>query len=159
MASERPPFLPPALGLGMMLGIFAAHFIRPLGHLFPYPFNYIGLLPIIAGVVCTLLADRELRKKGVVNENGEYLDNADVLVTSGIYGFSRNPAYLGLVLIITGLAIWVGSVSPWIVVVLFVFLLRRAYIALEEKRLSEQFGELYRQYCRLVPRWFIRLGR
>lgn len=159
MATERPPFLPPALGLLMMLGVFAAHFIRPFTILFPYPLNYLALIPISLGVVLTVLADREFRRKGVVNENGQYLDNADILVTSGVYGMTRNPAYLGLVLIIAGLAIWVGSLSPWIVVILFVFLLRRTYIASEERRMSAQFGDRYQQYCRLVPRWFVRLKR
>lgn len=159
MASDRPPFLPPAMGLLMMLGIFAAHFIKPLVYLFPYPLNYIGLLPITLGVVCTMLADREFRRKGVINPSGEYLENADVLVTSGIYGFSRNPAYLGLVLIIAGIAIWVGSLTPWLVVALFVILLRSTYIAAEEKQLTSQFGERYQQYCLLVPRWLFRMGK
>lgn len=156
MATERPPFLPPALGLLMMLGVFSAHFIRPIALLFPYPINYLALLPISLGVLLTVLADREFRRKGVVNANGQYLGNSDVLVTSGIYGKTRNPAYLGLVLIIAGLAIWVGSLSPWLVVILFVFLLRRTYIASEEQRLSAKFGDRYQQYCRLVPRWVVR---
>ena len=159
MATERPPFLPPALGLLMMLGVFTAHFVRPVAMLFPFPLNYLALLPISLGVLLTVLADREFRRKGVVNENGQYLDNAGILVTSGIYGLTRNPSYLGLVLIIAGLAIWVGSLSPWLIVVLFVFLLRRTYIANEERRLSAQFGDRYRQYCRLVPRWLIRFSR
>lgn len=159
MQSERPPFLPPALGLLMMLGVFAAHFIRPIVHFFPYPANYLGLLPIAVGVVLSMLAEREFRKKGLIDPLGQAVDTVDTLVTTGIYGFTRNPAYLGLVLILSGLAIWVGSLTPWLFVVLYAFLLRKKYIEPEEAQLQERFGERYRQYCQLVPRWFLKRSR
>jgi len=152
---DRPPILPPALGLLMMLGIFTAHFSRPLVVFLHYPINYIGLLPIGVGAILSVLADREFRKKGLIDANGEYRTSGNMLVTSGVYSISRNPAYLGLVLIIAGMAMWVGSLSPWLVVLFFPVLLYRSYIRAEEARLMEQFGASYRQYCQLVPRWFL----
>lgn len=159
MHSERPPFLPPALGLLMMLGVFAAHFIRPVVHFFPYPWNYLGLIPITVGVLFNLLADREFRKKGLVDSLGQIQEPIDTLVTSGVYGVTRNPAYLGLVLIVAGLAIWVGSLSPWLFVGLYVVLLNRNYIRHEEQQLKERFSTRYEHYCQLVPRWLARIGR
>ncbi len=152
--SERPPILPPALGLLMMLGVFAVHFLRPGAIVLHYPLNFVALIPIIVGAALNLMADKELRQKGVVNDNGEYNLNAGILVTSGVYRFSRNPAYLGLVLIIAGLALWVGSITPWVVVALFVLILRASYIRVEETQLTKAFGGRYEQYCKLVPRWF-----
>jgi protein-S-isoprenylcysteine O-methyltransferase Ste14 len=151
--ADRPPILPPALGLLMMLGVFTAHFIRPIGLIFPYPLNYLGLLPIVIGAALNILADREMRLKGAV----EHLENDSVdnlkLVTSGVYRFSRNPAYLGLIFIIAGLAVWVGTLSPWLVVLVFPVVLTRIYIRAEEQRLMALYGLRYEQYCRLVPRW------
>jgi protein-S-isoprenylcysteine O-methyltransferase Ste14 len=77
------------------------------------------------------------------------------LVTSGVYRFTRNPSYLGLVLIIAGIALWVGSLSPWIVVMLFPLFLYKAYIQVEESELQARFGSRYQQYRQLVPRWIL----
>lgn len=148
---ERPGLLPPALGLLMMLGIFAAHFIKPLALLFPYPLNYLGLLPIAIGALINILAERELLLKH--DNDRQQLNHPRVLVTSGLYRFSRNPSYIGLVLINAGLAIWVGSLSPWFVVLAFPFILSARYISVEEQQLHAQFGVRYEQYCQMVPRW------
>ena len=154
--STRPPILPPALALLMMLAVFSVHFIRPLVVFFHYPINFIALIPITIGAALNLLADKELRAKGVILPSGEYNANSEVLVSSGVYRFTRNPAYLGLVLIIAGLALWVGSLTPWLVVLLFAVILTQVYVKPEESRLKEQFGYRYEQYCKMVPRWFIR---
>jgi protein-S-isoprenylcysteine O-methyltransferase Ste14 len=150
---NRPPILPPALGLLMMLGVFTAHFIRPIGLIFPYPINYIGLIPIVIGAALNILADREFRIKGAIEHSEIETQESLKLVTSGVYRISRNPAYLGLIFIIAGLAIWVGSLSPWLVVAIFPLVLTHVYIRAEEQRLLELFGLRYQQYCRLVPRW------
>ncbi|WP_320827445.1 isoprenylcysteine carboxylmethyltransferase family protein [Reinekea sp.] len=152
---ERPPILPPALGLLMMLGVFSAHFIKPVAILLHHPFNYIGLIPIALGSLLNLLADREFRLKGLTQLPLGSAPNATVLVTSGVYRFSRNPSYLGLVLIIAGIALWVGSLSPWLVVLLFPLCLYKSYIQLEEDELLARFGQRYRQYRQLVPRWIL----
>lgn len=145
--------MPPALGLLMMLGVFAAHFIEPIMQVFVYPWNYVALLPITVGALLNILADREFRKHGLLDENGMYVNTGQQLVTSGVYRLSRNPAYFGLVLIVAGLSIWVGSLSPWLVVVVFPWVLHHSYIRHEENKLSEVCGERYQWYRRHVGRW------
>jgi protein-S-isoprenylcysteine O-methyltransferase Ste14 len=151
--TSRPPILPPALGLSMMLAIFSLHFLKPIAIWLPYPANYLGLVPLTIGVLVHLLAERELRVKGVVNANGEYNPNCPILVTSGVYQFSRNPSHLGVILIGCGLALWVGSVSPWLVVILATLILNLFYIHAEEAELKYRFGSRYERYCQIVPRW------
>ena len=82
---------------------------------------------------------------------------AEKLVTDGVYAHSRNPMYVGNLLIIVGVAITSNS---WgcvgIVVPLFTF----AYLAItcaEEEYLRRSFGEAYDRYCRDVPRFLPRL--
>lgn len=81
---------------------------------------------------------------------------ADKLVTSGVYAHSRNPMYVGNLLIITGISItsnsWgcVGTAVPF-------FLM--AYLAItraEESYLAERFGPAFECYCRDVPRFLPR---
>lgn len=83
---------------------------------------------------------------------------AEHLVTSGVYAHSRNPMYVGNLLIVTGMAITANSwVCVGIVVPLFTF----AYLAItcaEEAYLRRNFGEAYGRYCRDVPRFVPRLS-
>lgn len=76
------------------------------------------------------------------------------LVTSGIYRLSRNPMYLGMVLLLMAWATWLGSllalgVGP----ALFVLFITRFQIIPEERALQARFGNAYRWYAARVRRW------
>jgi protein-S-isoprenylcysteine O-methyltransferase Ste14 len=74
-------------------------------------------------------------------------------VTDGVFRVSRNPMYLGLVLLLIGWAVWLGSASPWLVPPLFVIVLTVVQIIPEERVLHRLFGEQYVSYQRSVARW------
>ena len=78
---------------------------------------------------------------------------ASHLVTEGIFRVSRNPMYLGLLLLLIGWAVWLGSASPWLVPPLFVVVITLVQIIPEEQALSRNFGEQYALYRRSVARW------
>jgi protein-S-isoprenylcysteine O-methyltransferase Ste14 len=83
---------------------------------------------------------------------------AEKLVTEGIYAHSRNPMYVGNVLIVAGVAVTSNS---WGCVALVVPVFMFAYLAItraEEAYLAASFGEAYRRYCRDVPRFLPRLN-
>ncbi len=75
------------------------------------------------------------------------------LVTTGPYRYSRNPMYIGPLLILTGEALLYGALP------LLYFLLALAagfhifIVSYEERALSHQFGEAHARYCEAVPRW------
>lgn len=75
------------------------------------------------------------------------------LITDGIFKFTRNPIYLGLLVMLIGLAIWLGALTPLIVLPLFVWYLGRFQIVPEERSLQAQFGDEYRNYCKQTRRW------
>ena len=80
------------------------------------------------------------------------------LVTGGIYGHTRNPMYVGNVLILVGLAVASNSwlcVAVLIPAYLFVCV---AIVAAEERYLRDRFGADFDAYCRDVPRWLPRLS-
>lgn len=80
-------------------------------------------------------------------------DPTKKLVIKGLYKFSRNPMYIGVVLILTGEAIFFNSFNLW-VYLSFVFLVFNLFITLvEEPRLKKDFNEEYLQYCQKVRRW------
>ena len=82
-----------------------------------------------------------------------HIDRASTLVTSGIYGFTRNPMYLGLVVAALGMAVLVGA-WPMLAAPVAVFLTAQfAHIPFEEAKMRRQFGEAYEAYTRKVRRW------
>lgn len=75
------------------------------------------------------------------------------LVTSGPYRFTRNPMYLGLVVIGLGAAI-LGGLAPLYAVPVLTFLLDNfVIIPFEEKKMERQHGDAYRAYKARVRRW------
>lgn len=75
------------------------------------------------------------------------------LVTTGVYRFTRNPMYLGLLLGLTAWALFLGNLLAWVPVPLFVLYMNRFQIAPEEKALAALFDAAFTAYMRKVRRW------
>ena len=80
-------------------------------------------------------------------------ERSSTLVTRGIYRASRNPIYLGDVLLLLAWATYLGAPLAYAAVPLFVWWMNRFQIGPEERILAAKFGDEYRQYCRRVRRW------
>lgn len=81
-------------------------------------------------------------------------DQASRLVIDGAYRWTRNPMYLGLLLVLLGWAAWLGSSAPLAVVPVWAGLLTRLQIVPEERALLDKFGGDYAAYRDRVGRWF-----
>ncbi|WP_233998384.1 methyltransferase family protein [Pseudoalteromonas sp. T1lg48] len=75
------------------------------------------------------------------------------LVSGGIYRISRNPMYLGFLLMLSGWALWLANLAAIPVLPLFVIYLNRFQIRPEEHFLRQKFEEEYKRYCLRVRRW------
>jgi protein-S-isoprenylcysteine O-methyltransferase Ste14 len=75
------------------------------------------------------------------------------LVTGGVYRFTRNPMYLGMVAVLLGTAITVGAASALAVPLVFAVVIEFRYIRPEEELLRAQFPQAYAEYCQRVRRW------
>lgn len=78
---------------------------------------------------------------------------AHSLQTSGIYSITRNPMYLSLLLLYTGLALWWGNWWTLIFLPVLLLIMTRFVIRFEERYLERAFGESYRAYKKKVRRW------
>jgi protein-S-isoprenylcysteine O-methyltransferase Ste14 len=81
------------------------------------------------------------------------LSNTSHLVTNGLYRYSRNPMYLGLLVMLIGWAFYLGSLSPLSMLPLFIWLLTNQQIIPEETILMDKFGQEYKDYQKHVRRW------
>jgi protein-S-isoprenylcysteine O-methyltransferase Ste14 len=75
------------------------------------------------------------------------------LVTSGIYRFSRNPMYVGLVCFLLAWAAFLAALWPLAGPILFVFYVNRFQIEPEERLLAQRFGDDFKTYKARVRRW------
>jgi protein-S-isoprenylcysteine O-methyltransferase Ste14 len=115
------------------------------------PFQYIAVFIFAAGIAilfyCIMMF--AVKGKGTLSP----ADPTKKLVVSGLYKFSRNPMYIGVMLILIGESTFFGSTSLWIYTAM-IFIAFNLFIVLhEEPRLENDFGTEYRQYLRSVRRW------
>lgn len=119
--------------------------------------TWLVLLELVVGIVFLLPAVISfLKHKTTVSPLSP--SDATTLVTTGIYSISRNPMYVGMLLILVAIAFWFQALSGLIAVFLFFLIIDRLQIRMEEKQLLKIFGQAYRDYAQRVPRWLIIRG-
>ncbi|HTK21934.1 MAG TPA: isoprenylcysteine carboxylmethyltransferase family protein [Mucilaginibacter sp.] len=78
---------------------------------------------------------------------------ANSLQTDGVYTITRNPMYLGLLFLYTGIAFFAGNWWTFILIPMVVIVISTYVIGREEKYLSDVFGQDYTSYKIKVRRW------
>jgi protein-S-isoprenylcysteine O-methyltransferase Ste14 len=143
---------PPLAMLLAALIMWALHHFLPLGQLIAARWNYLALVPVVISRLISVAAGRRFREARTTFDPVRP-ELTTHLVTEGVYRFSRNPMYLGLVLMLIAWALWLGTASPWVVPPLFAISMTITQIAPEERALEKVFGEAYVAYRRRVNRW------
>ena len=110
----------------------------------------IGVVLMAAGAALAVPAIRAFRSVGT---HVEPWKPALVLATTGIYGYVRNPMYVGLTLLLVGLGIALASDWMLVMTVAFGMTIHFGVVLREERYLEAKFGEPYRQYKARVPRY------
>ena len=111
-----------------------------------------GLCVAFAGGLVALAGALEFnRARTTVNPLSPH--RASALVTTGIYRFTRNPMYLGMLLVLVGWGVYLGNAAAWLALPLFVWLLNNLQVKSEERILRERFREEYERYAERVGRW------
>lgn len=143
---------PPAVALAIALLMW---FTSILFGYIPIPLNYrlgaaLALLVIGQGIsISGIVAFR--RAKTTLNPLKPGTSSA--LVTSGIFRFTRNPMYLGLLLTLMGWAAFIASPPALVFLFFYVVYINRFQVDPEERVLSSLFGEDYAAYKMRVRRW------
>ena len=134
------------------IGILIAaipYFLLPQFNMIPFPFNWLGLLLLLAGLLLNMLAIKEFEKHNTPHN----FATTTTLVNSGLYKFSRNPIYLGMALGLVGIAILFQNPVSMLAPLFFLLVLEFKFIPYEEEKLTLEMGEAYLQYKQRVRRW------
>ncbi|MGB5854719.1 MAG: isoprenylcysteine carboxylmethyltransferase family protein [Oceanisphaera sp.] len=114
----------------------------------------LGLALLIAfmGLVLMVLAARTLHQAHTTllpfNPS-----QASTLVTQGVFGYSRNPIYVGDGLLLLAWGIWLGNGVSLLWLLVFILYMTKVQIKTEEQALTKKFGQPYQQYRQKVRRW------
>ena len=142
---------PPTLFWILIAAIVAVDRFVPLATFDEPWLPWFGAVLAIAGVGISAAAKRQFQRIGTnvytFEEPGEF-------VTEGLFGISRNPMHLGLVVAGLGAALVSATLAAVVLSAVFALIVRYWYMAFEENATLRRFGEPYQAYCRRVGRWF-----
>lgn len=143
---------PPVYLLAFGAVMWLMHGYVPLYYWLEIPWRYTGLLLIFLAGLSDLWS-LGLFLKLHTTPNPMRPSATTHLVTLGLYRYSRNPMYLGMLVMLLGWWIWLGSLTPILLLPVFIYVLVKMQVEPEEEALEAHFGDRYREYKNSVPRW------
>lgn len=143
--------IPPVWLLAALGAAYGIAQRRPLGLSLDHPVTqFLAAVLIGAGLIMMLLAVSEMRRqKTTVIPHLE----ADRLVQSGIFKRSRNPIYLGDVLVLAGFILRWDAVLALVLVPVLFWVLETRFVIPEEDRLRRKFRQDFHRYTEKTRRW------
>jgi protein-S-isoprenylcysteine O-methyltransferase Ste14 len=141
---------PPVLTLLHIIAAFLLARFVPLPFAVPLIIEYIGFALVIIGFLLGLGAVVAFRRARTTLDPRSAVSS---FVTSGIYRFSRNPIYLGFLLMVIGIPLNGGTYWGVILAPIFVLSCNQLVIQREEAYLEKKFGAAYTSYKSRVRRW------
>ena len=145
-----PVIHPPIVALSFIVAAYFLGRFIPLSFVVPMIWRTVGLLLMVIGFLLGIGAFIEFRRaRTTLDPHG----STSQIVTTGIYGFTRNPIYLGFLLIVIGLPLNSGLIWGLLLAPLYILGMNRLVIEHEEAYLEKKFGEPYTSYRSRVRRW------
>jgi len=144
-----PPLIA-AIGIAIGLGLTFAYPVPIVDHTAKGTLFGLGVVFLVIWFALAISANLTFRRKGTpVNPYAP----TTALAQDGPYRFTRNPMYLGLVLLTVGFALVMNSMWLILIAVPIMLALRNLVIVHEERYLEGKFGDEYRDYSKRVRRW------
>ena len=145
--------IPPVIQVLVIASLMWLLAITAPGLGFTLPASALVALVLAAmGVAFALLGVLEFRSAGTTVDP-RVPDQTASLVVRGVYRISRNPMYMGFLLVLGAWTIFLSNLASLVLLPAFVVYMNRFQIVPEERYMREKFGEAYRQYEERVRRW------
>jgi len=141
---------PPLIFLGCLLVGLVFHWLLPWPLSPSRPLRILGAGLALTAAVLVSSASRTMRRAGT---NVRPDKPSTAIVTTGPFRFTRNPMYLSLCLLNTGIALLLCSFPPLLMTIVLICVLHCGVILREEKYLAAKFGPAYLNYQKSVRRW------
>ena len=142
---------PPGWALAYTLIAVGASYLTGWPRVPGPPLVWLGVVLIVFGIGLSVTAAMLFRREGT--EINPTSPANRKLVTSGPFRLTRNPMYLGLVLVTLGIALWVGA-WPMLLAPIAAFATANwAHIPFEEEKMRRQFGASFDAYTSKTRRW------
>jgi protein-S-isoprenylcysteine O-methyltransferase Ste14 len=142
--------VPPVYLLVALLLMAFFHRVAPGAYIVQAPYRYGGVVLIALALGLILWSAFLFRRAGT---NIRPFLPSTALVVSGPYKLTRNPMYLGMAGVLLGTAVFLGSLTPFVVIPAFMALIGERFIVPEEAKLEAAFGRDYLDYKARVRRW------
>lgn len=149
--SAKVSFPPPFIYVGMLLLGLALDRLMPCSIELTWIGRYIGGgVLIFAGLLYAVSAMGLFRKAGTDLKPWK---TTTAIVATGVYRFTRNPMYVGMAMLYTGLGFMFSSLGAFLLLPVLILLIRTQVIVREERYLEAKFGQSYLDYKARVRRW------
>lgn len=142
--------MPPTYFMALLLLSLASHFIFPIVKMIFPPYNYLGLILIIFGIIINLWTDSLFKKNQTTVKPNKV---PSPIIINGPFKISRHPMYLGMTSILLGAAIFMGSLVTFTFPAIFIIIMEKLFIPMEEKNMENKFKDEFRKYKNRVRRW------
>jgi protein-S-isoprenylcysteine O-methyltransferase Ste14 len=142
--------VPPVYLALCLAAVGLLHRYFPVAHVIPEPWPWLGVVIALAGFALGGWTTSLFFGAGTTLIPGR---ESSALLTHGPFRFTRNPIYLGMALVLLGACIFAGSLTPFLVVPIFVWVIDVLVIPHEQAMLTRKFGAEYEAYVAKVRRW------
>lgn len=147
---KKRKIIPPVYLFAALLFMWLTHRYIPIFQYVYEPVAYLGIIAVLFGITMAGISAGMFKRAGT---GLEPFDEATVLVTSGFYRISRNPMYMGMFLMLLGVAFLMGSIGAVLPILIFILIIRNNFVLGEERFMQATFGQQYLQYKSEVRRW------
>lgn len=146
---KRITNFPPFYFFGFIILDLLFYFLLPQLNKIPLPYNLFGIVILVPGLYILKKSSNIFNR----NKTTFLLEKPSVFVQNGFFRITRNPMYLGSLILIFGLAISLGNLAGLISPLLFFFSINWLCIPHEETLMERTFGSRYLAYKQRVRRW------
>lgn len=142
----------PVLLIAAVLALIAAafHWYFNSGERIRFSLPWLGALIGFTGLFVMTWAKNVFKREGLAIMPTSKTAH---LTTAGPYRFTRNPMYLGTLLLLAGLSIYIGTIPFYLSTIAYFAVLHFVFCCYEENKLAGVFGQEYKEYRNRVRRW------
>lgn len=148
--SKLISFRPPRIAIVLMTISIGLWYFSPPRTLLYIPYKWIAGLSIVLGFTVMTWALLQFKKaRTAVCPTAK----SSLIVTHGVYKYSRNPMYLGMLVMLTGASLMMGTIPAMFAPIGFFIVIDKVFIPFEEEKLQNFFGDVYATYLTQTRRW------